>query len=217
MSRPGDPPCGHRGCARPERERLLTGATVLTFVRTAAAVTLCLLGARQESLALLLAGLAAYWLGDVADGTLARARDEETRAGATLDILCDRACAACFYVGFAWLDPTMVVPVGVYLAQFCVVDAFLSLAFLAWPLVSPDYFHLVDRRIWRWNWSKPAKAVNSAAFALLLVLTREPVVATVIAAALLVTKAVSLSWLVRLPPPVPAGCVARAARVDVAL
>jgi CDP-diacylglycerol--glycerol-3-phosphate 3-phosphatidyltransferase len=208
MNRSGQAACGHRGCVRPERERLLSAPTVVTFARTAAAMALCLLGAVHQSLPLLLAGLAAYWVGDIADGTLARVLDAETRAGAALDILCDRISAACFYLGFAWYDPSMIVPVGVYLAEFMVIDTYLSLAFLAWPLVSPNYFDLVDRRIWRWNWSKPGKAVNSAAFAVLLVATREPVIATVIAGALLGVKVMSLVWLSRLAPPSPVGCAA---------
>ena len=77
-----------------------------------------------------------------------------------LDVLCDRLSAAVFYVGFAWYDPTMAVPVGIYLAEFLVLDMFLSIAFLAWPVSSPNYFYVVDRRLWRWNWSKPGKAAQ---------------------------------------------------------
>ena len=40
---------------------------------------------------------------------------------------------------------------------------FLSLAFMAWPIRSPNYFYVVDRRIWLWNWSRPGKAANSGA------------------------------------------------------
>jgi CDP-diacylglycerol--glycerol-3-phosphate 3-phosphatidyltransferase len=208
VSQPALAACGHRGCVRPESGRLLTAATVLTFARTGAAMTLALLGARHDSLTLLLWGLAVYWVGDTADGALARLLDSETRPGAMLDIVCDRACAACFYLGFAWLDPTMALPVGVYLFSFMVVDTYLSLAFLGWPLTSPNYFYLVDRPIWLWNWSLLGKAVNSSAFALLLVVTREPVLVTAIAIALLVLKVVSTLRLTRLAPPLPSGCAA---------
>ena len=53
---------------------------------------------------------------------------------------------------------------GVYVAEFLVVDLLLSLAFRAWPLVSPNYFYLVDHRIWALNWSPLGKTINSAAF-----------------------------------------------------
>jgi CDP-diacylglycerol---glycerol-3-phosphate 3-phosphatidyltransferase len=201
------PWCGHRECAAPERERLLTLPTVITFVRTAVTVVLALLGATRSSLPLLVAALAVYWLGDMADGAVARLLDRETRTGAALDILCDRISAALFYVGFAWYDPTMAVPVGIYLTEFMVIDLYLSLAFLAWPSSSPNYFHLIDRRLWLWNWSKPGKALNSALFAVLMVWTRNPWLSGGIALALLAVKIVSLGWLLRLRLPIPPGCL----------
>src|SRR5262245_40000017 len=91
---------GHRETARPEVERLLTAPTVLTAVRTTAALVLALWGAHEDSLTLLLVSLATYWAGDIADGVLARALDQETRTGAVLDVMCDRLSAAAFYVGF---------------------------------------------------------------------------------------------------------------------
>ncbi len=204
--------CTHHECAQPGREKIFTLATIITFGRTAATLVLALLGAHQGSLTLLLWALGVYWLGDAADGAVARITDRETRTGATLDIMCDRISAGLFYVGFAWYDPTMVVPVGIYLAEFMVVDMFLSMAFLAWPLSSPNYFYLVDRRIWLWNWSKPGKALNSALFAVLMVLTRDPWVAGLIATALLCLKILSLTWLMRLGLPTPAGCARPEAR-----
>jgi CDP-diacylglycerol--glycerol-3-phosphate 3-phosphatidyltransferase len=170
-------------------------------------VVLALAGAARSSLPLLVAALAAYWLGDMADGAVARLLDRETRTGATLDILCDRISAALFYVGFAWYDPTMTVPVGIYLTEFMVIDLYLSLAFLAWPSSSPNYFHLIDRRLWLWNWSKPGKALNSALFAVLMVVTRNPWLSGGIAVALLSVKLVSLGWLLRLRLPIPPGCL----------
>lgn len=205
------PPCGHRECASPDRERLVTVPTAITLVRTLATIGLALAGAYQDSLALLLAALAVYWVGDMADGFAARLLDQETRVGATLDIMCDRISAALFYVGFAWFDPSMAIPVGIYLAEFMVIDMFLSLAFLAWSSSSPNYFYLIDRRLWLWNWSKPGKAANSALFAVLMVWTREPWLAGAIATALLALKVASLVELMRLRLPVPAGCLHTAA------
>ncbi len=199
--------CGHRECASPDRERLVTVPTAITLVRTLATIGLALAGASLDSLELLLAALVVYWVGDMADGFAARLLDQETRVGATLDIMCDRISAALFYVGFAWYDPSMAIPVGIYLAEFMVIDMFLSLAFLAWSSSSPNYFYLIDRRLWRWNWSKPGKAVNSALFAVLMVWTREPWLAGVIATALLALKVISLVWLMRLRLPVPTGCL----------
>jgi CDP-diacylglycerol--glycerol-3-phosphate 3-phosphatidyltransferase len=185
-------------------ERLLTGATAITAVRTIASVVLAAVAAHQESLTLLVVALVVYWVGDMLDGFVARARGCETRIGACLDILCDRFCAAAFYVGLMWLEPEFAPAVLVYLAEFMVVDCYLSMAFLAWPIRSPNYFFVVDRTLWLWNWSKPGKAMNSSFFAVLLLVTGWVWVGVAIATALLVMKTVSLVRLGRLGLPVPA-------------
>jgi len=184
-------------------ERLLTGATVITAVRTVTSVVLAAVAAHQQSLTLLVAALVVYWVGDMLDGFYARVRDCETRIGAVLDIMCDRFNAAAFYIGLAWLQPDLSPAIFVYLAEFMVIDCFLSIAFLAWPIRSPNYFFVVDRTIWLWNWSKPAKAVNSALFAVLLLVTGWMWVGLVIATALLVLKCVSLRRLAQIGLPVP--------------
>jgi CDP-diacylglycerol--glycerol-3-phosphate 3-phosphatidyltransferase len=187
-----------------EAERVATSATLVTGVRTVAAVILAGVAAHQGSLRLLVAALVVYWLGDMLDGFVARVRGCETRIGATLDILCDRFCAAAFYIGLMWLEPHVAPAVLVYLAEFMVVDCFLSIAFLAWPVRSPNYFFVIDRTLWLWNWSKPGKAVNSSLFAVLLLVTGWVWVGVAIATALLVMKSVSLVRLGRIGLPVPA-------------
>lgn len=189
--------------ADPASERVGTSATVITFVRTVASVVLAGAAAYQHSLTLLVAALAVYWLGDMLDGFVARVRGCETRIGAVLDILCDRFCAATFYLGLVWLHHRFAAPVFIYLAEFMVIDCFLSLAFLAWPVRSPNYFYVVDRPLWLWNWSKPGKAVNSSLFAVLLLVTGWVWVGVVIATGLLVLKCVSLLRLGRIGLPVP--------------
>jgi CDP-diacylglycerol--glycerol-3-phosphate 3-phosphatidyltransferase len=185
-------------------ERVGTSATIVTAVRTVASVALAGAAAYQESLELLVAALVVYWIGDMLDGFVARVRGCETRIGATLDILCDRFCAAAFYIGLMWLEPDFTPAVLIYLAEFMVVDCFLSIAFLAWPVRSPNYFFVIDRTLWLWNWSKAGKAVNSSLFAVLLLVTGWVWVGVVIASALLVLKTVSLLRLGRIGLPVPA-------------
>jgi CDP-diacylglycerol--glycerol-3-phosphate 3-phosphatidyltransferase len=189
--------------ADPAKERLGTSANVITGVRTVGAVVAAGLAAERQSLTLLLVALGIYWIGDVLDGLVARLRGCETRIGATLDILSDRFCAAAFYLGLVWLVPELAWPVLLYLAEFMVVDCLLSLAFLAWPIRSPNYFDVVDRRLWLWNWSKPGKTANSSLFALLLLATHSVVLGVGVAGALLVLKTASLVRLVRLGLPVP--------------
>jgi CDP-diacylglycerol--glycerol-3-phosphate 3-phosphatidyltransferase len=185
------------------KERLGTPANVVTLVRTVGTVAVVGAAAQAQSLTLLVVALAVYWVGDILDGTVARVLSCETRVGAALDILSDRLCAGAFYLGLAWLMPDLVWPVMLYLTEFMVVDGYLSLAFLAWPIRSPNYFYVVDRGLWLWNWSKPGKAVNSSIFAVLLLLTHNAVLGLVVASVLLLVKSVSLVRLMRLGLPVP--------------
>ena len=187
-----------------ESERVGTPATLVTGVRTVAAVAVAGFAAYERSLTLLLVSLAVYWVGDMLDGFVARLLGCETRIGATLDVLSDRFCAAAFYLGLMWLEPRFAPAILVYLGEFMVVDCFLSLAFLAWPIRSPNYFFVVDRTLWLWNWSKPGKAVNSAIFAVLLLVTGEVWLGTLVALALLALKTASLVRLSRIGLPVPA-------------
>ncbi len=192
---------GTVGRARPERERFWTWPTVVTVVRTVGALTMVVLAFRDDSMGFLLSALAIYWTGDILDGWLARRLDQETRTGAVADIVCDRLSAVPFYLVLVWMDTGLALPVGVYVLAFLVVDLVLSLGFLAWPLVSPNYFFLVDHRLWALNWSPVGKTVNSAAFLAILLLTRDAVLATVFALALLTLKGLSLARLVRLALP----------------
>ncbi len=190
--------------ADPASERLGTSANLVTVLRTVGSVTLAGFAAREDSLTWLVLALVVYWVGDMLDGLVARVRGCETRLGAVLDILCDRFCAAAFYLGLVWLQPEFAAPVTIYLAEFMVVDCLLSLAFLAWPIRSPNYFYVVDRPLWLWNWSKPGKAANSAIFAVVLLVTGMSWLGVLIASALLVLKCVSLARLARIGLPIPA-------------
>ena len=197
--------------AEPGTERFATPATIITFIRTIAAVTIIGFAMHADrtggfwspALKLLVIGLVVYWVGDSLDGQVARRMHHETRIGAVLDIMSDRFCAAAFYLGLAWLHPEFTVPVLIYLAEFMVVDCFLSIAFLGWRIRSPNYFYVVDPTVYRYNWSHPAKAVNSALFAVLLLVTRLPWLGAVIAAALLVFKIGSLVRVARIGLPIP--------------
>lgn len=145
-----------------------TVANRITLARTAVAVPLGVLAVCQRSLALLAVAYAVYWAGDVLDGFVARRTGTETRQGAVLDILCDRACCGVLAVGYLGLEPAAAPALTVFLLQFMVVDCVLSLGFLRWPVLSPNHFGQVDQRLYRWNWSPPAKAVNTAALVLLV-------------------------------------------------
>jgi phosphatidylglycerophosphate synthase len=177
---------------------LVNVPNAITAVRTAAAVGLAVAALTHRSAHLLVAAYLIYWTGDILDGLAARALGQETRTGAVFDIVADRACTSACAAALVVLRPATALPIAVFLVQFMVVDQLLSLMFLRWPLLSPNYFASVDRRIHRWNWSPPAKALNTAAVVILAICTPAPVSVT-FAAAVAAVKAVSLVAAARLP------------------
>jgi CDP-diacylglycerol--glycerol-3-phosphate 3-phosphatidyltransferase len=185
-----------------------TLASIVTLVRSAGCLLAVTVSIGTGRIGLLFLGLAVHCVGDVADGMVARRRNEETRAGAVLDIVCDRLCVAAYYLSYAHLHPDLLVPIAVFLFQFMVLDAHLSLAFLNWPLRSLNYFHLVDRAVYRWNWSPPAKFLNSGALLVLMLATHSAAACLALAVAITAVKIVSLVRLHRAGVPSPVGCAA---------
>ncbi len=174
-----------------------TVANQVSLARTVLAVAVGVLASTRHSLALLALAYAVYWLGDVLDGQVARRTGTETRQGAVLDILCDRASCGLLAATYLALQPAAALPIGVFLLQFMVVDCVLSLGFLRWPILSPNYFAQVDRRLYLWNWSPVAKATNTAAL-ILLVSLGEYGPALALAFGQLLLKTASLVRLTRL-------------------
>lgn len=171
---------------------------VVTIVRTVAAIILAVLAIAEASAALAVAAYGCYWLGDMLDGASARLLHQETRAGAVLDIVADRACCGLCGAALLVLRPELVVPVGIFLTQFLVLDCLLSLSFLYWPLLSPDYFDRVHPGVHRWNWWPPAKAVNTGGTVVLALVAPSPLWPAVFALAVTVVKLGSLVTVSRL-------------------
>ena len=146
-------------------------------------------------------GLGVYWVLDVADGYVARKFNQETRIGAQMDILADRVLVAFFYLNYVTLYPELIVPVAMFLFQFMGIDHYLSNQFMRWPIKSPNYFHVVDQTIWTWNWSPVGKLINSAVVTAVLVLTKSPILGSIVCGAILVVKVWSAIRMVRLVPP----------------
>ncbi|MEU7572062.1 hypothetical protein [Micromonospora sp. NPDC049240] len=82
--------------------------------------------------------------------------------------------------------------------QFDVLDCVLGLRFLHWPILSINYFYLVHRGGYRWNWSPMATAVNTAGPVLLVAFVPSPAYAIVFAIAVIMVKVRSLRTLHRL-------------------
>jgi phosphatidylglycerophosphate synthase len=134
----------------------------VTRVRTVLAVAIGAYGVAAGEPAALLTAYAVYWVGDLADGWLARRLGQETRIGAVLDIVCDRACTVLLAVGLIAHTPAVAPAAVVFLLSFAVLDTMLSLAFLCWPIDTPNHFWRVDQRVYDLNWSPLGKAVNTA-------------------------------------------------------
>ncbi|MFG2048430.1 CDP-alcohol phosphatidyltransferase family protein [Micromonospora sp. NPDC048935] len=181
---------------------LLNVPNAITAVRTASAVGLAVAALSQRSAHLLIAAYLVYWIGDILDGVAARALGQETRTGAVFDIVADRACTSACAAALIVLRPDTALPIAVFLVQFMVIDQLLSLMFLRWPLLSPNYFASVDHRIYLWNWSPPAKALNTAAVVLLAIFAPMAVAVT-FALGVAAVKVVSLICAARLPAGLP--------------
>ncbi|HEY6745946.1 MAG TPA: CDP-alcohol phosphatidyltransferase family protein [Mycobacteriales bacterium] len=177
---------------------LLNVPNAVTAVRTAGSVGLAVAALSHRSAALLVAAYLIYWVGDILDGAAARALGQETRTGAVFDIVADRACTSACAAALIVLRPSAALPVALFLAQFMVVDQLLSLMFLRWPVLGPNYFAGVDGRIYRWNWSPPAKALNTAAVVILAVVAPTAAAVT-FALGVAAVKVVSLVSAARLP------------------
>lgn len=200
--------CEHRGCVHTAAENVVTLASAVTLTRTVGCLVAVTWSIATGQVWLLFLGLAVHWLGDVADGIVARRRHEETRAGAVLDIVSDRLCIALYYVSYGHLHHSMLVPIAVFLFQFMVLDAHLSLTFLNWPLSSLNYYSLVDRVVYAWNWSTVGKAFNSGALVILMLTTRSPLGCALFAIAITAVKVASLARVHRAGVPSPTGCAA---------
>lgn len=184
-------------------EDLHTYANAVTLVRTVVGLALFSVAAYQHSAAWNFAGLAVYWVMDVLDGYLARALNQETRFGAQMDILSDRFLMAFFYLNYLTWRPELASIVALFLFNFMVLDHYLSNQFMRWPILSPNYFNLVDRRIWLLNWSPLGKFCNSG-LATILLLTARPVwLVLPVVVGLICVKTYSCVRLHRLPPRKP--------------
>lgn len=141
---------------------LRTIPNLITVVRTVGALALGIHALTvDDRLWWTVAGYATYYIGDALDGLVARLTDTETRLGAVHDIISDRLCTAVLAANLILMEPHLWPAVLVFLINFMVLDCVLSLSFLLWDIVSPNYFFVVDRHVFAWNWSHPAKAINN--------------------------------------------------------
>lgn len=172
---------------------------VITAVRTILAVGFAVAATVEADWTFLIIAYGVYWIGDILDGLSARLLNQETRFGAVFDIVSDRACFALCATGLMTVRPDAALPIAVFLLHFLVLDCQLSLAFLRWPIVSPNYFAVVHPGIYRWNWWPPAKVLNTTALAVAVLLPVPAWVGVLLGVAAMVIKGVSLVAVSRIP------------------
>jgi CDP-diacylglycerol--glycerol-3-phosphate 3-phosphatidyltransferase len=160
---------GLRADAAVVGRELYTWANLVTALRVVIGFALFAIGWQTGLLRFSLYALLVYWIGDLLDGWLARSLRQETLLGAQLDILADRILVILFYAAYAASRPQKAVAALVFLFEFAVLDTYLSNQFMRWPILSPNYFYVIDSETWRWLWSKPAKAFNCGLVTLLLI------------------------------------------------
>ena len=208
-----------RGSPPRVREPWFTWANLTTAIRAIAGAAVFAYAAATHSMTWNYAGLGVYWVLDVVDGFLARRLHQETRLGAQMDILADRLLVAFFYLNYVAVHPSMVVPVTMFLVQFMGIDHFLSNQFMRWPLKSPNYFYSVDHTIWALNWSPAGKLLNSAVVTLVIIVTGNALVSSLVCGAIIVLKIWTLVRMRALPAPevawpeLPAGVIATRGRL----
>jgi Phosphatidylglycerophosphate synthase len=191
--------CSHRECVSPNHS-LRTIPNLITCGRTIACLALTAASVYGHQLLACVAALAVYWLGDILDGWVARATDRETAVGAVLDIACDRICILLVFLAYLSAGLTgHLASIWVFLTEFLIIDSILSLSFLAWPIRSPNYFYVVSRRAYLFNWSRPAKSLSSGLFIVLVAVDVHPALSMTVALGLLVSKTYWLVVVSRLP------------------
>ncbi len=160
-----------------------TVPNLITVIRTLAATALAITALNvDDRVPWLIAGYLTYWIGDSLDGLAARVLNQETRAGAVFDICSDRLNTGLLAAGLILHEPDLAVPIAIFLVNFMVVDMVLSLSFLLWPIVSPNYFAQVDETVFRYNWSHVAKAINNVGIIVAVVIGSLPVALVIVVA-----------------------------------
>jgi CDP-diacylglycerol--glycerol-3-phosphate 3-phosphatidyltransferase len=153
------------------RETLLNWPNAITVARIIICLPVFAFAAYSRSTVWNFVGLGLHWALDGLDGYLARSLKQETRFGAQIDIIADRAMVAFFYINYLPIHPHLAAPIVLYLILYGFVDHYLSNQFLQWGLLSPNYFYQADPTVWLLNWSTPGKFANSGLFTVLVLST----------------------------------------------
>lgn len=174
------------------KESLFLWPSYITTARTILTVIFGFVGVVTRDISWLGVGLLIYWTGDVLDGYIARKLDQETRLGAIFDIVSDRICVVILYIGFGLLHPELLGVIIAFIFCFVVIDGVLSLSFLLWGIMSPNYFYNVDEKLYKLNWSPVGKGVNSSVFVFVTLIFQNVWLSGIVVVLIYVVKLYSL-------------------------
>jgi CDP-diacylglycerol--glycerol-3-phosphate 3-phosphatidyltransferase len=142
-------------------DKLWSEASSITLLRLIGCLCLFTLAALWKDPTLNYIGLGLHWFGDVLDGFWARKFRQETVTGAGFDIIADRIDTLFFYTNFLIFNPTLYLPIMLYLVNFAFIDLYLSFQFLKYDIISINYFYKVDQTVHKLNFSTIGKFCNS--------------------------------------------------------
>lgn len=144
-------------------------ANIITYLRLSASMTFFVLAILRSNPMYNYIGFVIHWWVDFIDGYVARKFKQETIFGAEIDIIVDRIEILFFYVIFLHFRPYLFLPVALYLIDYAFIDFYLSYQFIKFDIISPNYFHKVNKRVYLLNYSPGGKFSNSSVITLLLV------------------------------------------------
>ena len=150
-------------------QSMYSESNIITLIRLVGSLTFFILAITRMNQTYNFIGLGIHWFGDVLDGFCARKLKQETILGAEIDIIADRVETLFFYVNFLVFNPTLYLPVAVYLIDFAFVDFYLSYQFIKYDIISPNYFYKVNTTVYRLNYSPVGKFCNSTVVTLTLI------------------------------------------------
>ena len=180
------------------KENIWTFANFVTLARVTFCIIIFYLAFTNLKITWAYIGLLIHWVLDALDGYFARLLNQETLFGAQIDILADRLLIVFFYINYSLLNQFLIMPVMLFMFEFVFLDAYLSIQFLNWDIISPNYFYMVDKFIWKLNWSPPAKVVNSGLITILLITIDAPQLVSLIVLFLISIKIFSFIRLQRM-------------------
>jgi len=183
------------------REALVNWPNAITLARVLICMPVFAIAAYSQSTFWNFVGLGLHWALDGLDGYLARSLEQETRFGAQIDIIADRAMVAFFYINYLPTHPHLAAPIVIYLILYGFVDHYLSNQFLQWGLLSPNYFYQADPTVWLFNWSTPGKFINSGLFTVLVLATNSATATLPALVGLAIVKSFTAARIHRLPLP----------------